>query len=127
MQNAIDYYKRQFNLGSLSKEERDQFIKTHGLQNMSIADQEQYYKNNGKSLPLPLPPYINNIDSKHTRYWKESDIPKLIYFSENIPRGELADYNRLCWGDAGGIERGERVKARRIIQEMLNEGRFQNE
>lgn len=46
MQNAIDYYKRQFNLGSLSKEERDQFIKTHGLQNMSIADQEQYYKNN---------------------------------------------------------------------------------
>lgn len=46
MQNAINYYKRQFNLGSLSKEERDQFIKTHGLQNMSIADQEQYYKNN---------------------------------------------------------------------------------
>lgn len=46
MQNAIDYYKRQFNLGSLSKEERGQFIKTHGLQNMSIADQEQYYKNN---------------------------------------------------------------------------------
>ena len=46
MQNAIDYYKRQFNLGSLSKEERNQFIKTHGLQNMSIADQEQYYKNN---------------------------------------------------------------------------------
>lgn len=46
MQNAIDYYKRQFNLGSLSKEERDQFIKIHGLQNMSIADQEQYYKNN---------------------------------------------------------------------------------
>ena len=43
--NAIDYYKRQFNLGSLSKEERDQFIKTHSLQNMSIADQEQYYKN----------------------------------------------------------------------------------
>ena len=46
MQNAINYYKKQFNLGSLSKEERDQFIKTHGLQNMSIADQEQYYKNN---------------------------------------------------------------------------------
>ena len=88
---------------------------------------EQYYKNNGKSLPLPLPPYINNIDSKHTRYWKETDIPKLIYFGENIPRGALADYNRLCWGDAGGIERGERVKARRLIQEMLNEGRFQNE
>ena len=44
--NAIEYYNKQFNLGYLSKEEVDQFIKTHGLQNMSIADQEQYYKNN---------------------------------------------------------------------------------
>lgn len=46
MRNAIEYYNKQFNLGYLSKEERDQFIKTHGLKNMSIADQEQYYKNN---------------------------------------------------------------------------------
>lgn len=46
MRNALAYYNKQFNLGYLSKEERDQYIKTHGLKNMSIADQEQYYRNN---------------------------------------------------------------------------------
>lgn len=46
MRNAIEYYNKQFNLGFLSREEREQFINRHGLKNMSIADQEQYYKNN---------------------------------------------------------------------------------
>lgn len=46
MRNAIEYYNKQFNLGALSREEREQFINRHGLKNMSIADQEQYYKNN---------------------------------------------------------------------------------
>lgn len=46
MRNAIEYYNKQFNLGALSREERKQFINKHGLKNMSIADQEQYYKNN---------------------------------------------------------------------------------
>lgn len=46
MRNAIEYYNRQFNLGALSREEREQFINRHGLKNMSIADREQYYKNN---------------------------------------------------------------------------------
>lgn len=80
---------------------------------------QAYYDSQGKSLPLPLPPYINNLDKKKTRYWNEKDVPKLIYFGENIPRGCLAEYNRLCWGEMGGVERDERVKARRQIQEML--------
>ena len=46
MRNAIEYYNKQFNLGALSREEREQFINRHGLKNMSIADREQYYKNN---------------------------------------------------------------------------------
>ena len=46
MRNAIEYYNKQFNLGALSREEREQFINRHGLKNMSIADQEQYYRNN---------------------------------------------------------------------------------
>lgn len=46
MRNAIEYYNKQFNLGFLSREEREKFINRHGLKNMSIADQEQYYKNN---------------------------------------------------------------------------------
>ena len=46
MRNAIEYYNKQFNLGFLSREEREQFINRHGLKNMSIADQEQYYRNN---------------------------------------------------------------------------------
>lgn len=80
-----------------------------------------FYESNGKSLPLPLPAYINNIDAKHTRYWREQDVMRLIYFAQNVPRGALAEYNRLCWGEAGGIQRDERVKARRQIQSMMGE------
>ena len=43
--NALDYYNRQFELGFLSSKEHDEFIKAHGLQNMSIPAQERYYKN----------------------------------------------------------------------------------
>lgn len=72
MQNAIDYYKRQFNLGSLSKEERDQFIKTHGLQNMSIADQEQYYKNNQFTKYLNSDPNYSKL--KTLDYRKRNEL-----------------------------------------------------
>lgn len=71
MQNAIDYYKRQFNLGSLSKEERNQFIKTHGLQNMSIADQEQYYKNNQFTNYFKSDPNYSNLKTLDYRQRNE--------------------------------------------------------
>ncbi len=45
MQRAVDYYNKEFEFGYLSEEERNNFIKKNGLQKMSIADQEQYYRN----------------------------------------------------------------------------------
>ena len=59
--NALDYYNKQFNLGYLSKEERYQYIRTHGLQNMSIADQEQYYKNTQFTLYFNSDPNYSKL------------------------------------------------------------------
>lgn len=48
-----------------------------------------------------LPEMKRDLDNRGTRYFKESDIPKLIKFRDNIKYGMMADVNRLKWGKRG--------------------------
>lgn len=48
-----------------------------------------------------LPSMHTDLDAKGTRYFKETDIPLLIHFRDNIKYGMMADFNRDKWGIRG--------------------------
>lgn len=50
-----------------------------------------------------LPPYEQK-SPRGTRYWKRSDLPKLLIFKYWLPRGGagiMGDFNARFWGDRG--------------------------
>lgn len=61
MQNAIDYYRKQFSFGYLSLEDRNKFIKEHGIENMSLADQDKYYTNSQFTKYFNSDPNFSNL------------------------------------------------------------------
>ena len=66
---------------------------------------------------LPQCIRINKI-----KYWKEADIDKIIKFSKNIKRGDMAEFNRrFSWGKARGEEISKRVsiKKEKIKEEII--------
>ncbi len=58
---------------------------------------------------LPQCIRINNI-----KYWYKEDIDKIIEFSKNIKRGDMAEFNRrFSWGKERGKEISERIELRK--------------
>lgn len=48
-----------------------------------------------------LPEVKTDFDAKGTRYFKESEIQKLIEFRDSVRYGMMADVNREKWGQRG--------------------------
>jgi len=66
-----------------------------------------------------LPPYFTNLDARGSRFWKETDIPKLIKFRNSIEKGMLSETTVYKWGKRGEniIKNGTSYRKKRIEKE----------
>ena len=54
------------------------------------------------AYPYPLPPYRRDLDARHDRYWRESDIPALIKFRDAIRHNQFHAYRVQLRAAKGG-------------------------
>lgn len=47
---------------------------------------------------ITLPEYRTDLDGKGTRYWLESDVPKLIEFRDGLTKGMMVGTTQKKWG-----------------------------
>lgn len=55
----------------------------------------------------PFPEVRQDLDARHTRYYRADQVHLLIEFRDNLEYGDIAELSREKWG-----ERGEKIKRR---------------